>query len=125
MLRPTSGGTYTSLNWSIDGGRMTSYTEIICGHEDKTAALPLRSEQLATQGAAAYIVMAEVLEQLDFAQRAQTEHAVVKRHDALDGNLLAGRLVQRRATAWGAAWSARAAITAASELGGWPYTTVP
>lgn len=41
--------------------------------------------------------MVEVAEQLHLAQGPETEHGVIKRGDLLDRDLLAGRLVYRRA----------------------------
>lgn len=43
------------------------------------------------------VLVVEVAEQLHLAQRSQTEHGVVKGRDLLDGDLLARRLVERRA----------------------------
>jgi hypothetical protein len=43
------------------------------------------------------VLVVEVAEQLHLSQRSQTEHGVVEGCDLLDGDLLARRLVQRRA----------------------------
>jgi len=45
------------------------------------------------------VFVAKVAEQLDLAEGAQTEHGVVKRRDALDGDLALRRLVHGRARA--------------------------
>ena len=43
------------------------------------------------------VLVVKVAEELDLAEGAETEHGVVEGGDLLDGDLLARRLVQRRA----------------------------
>lgn len=43
------------------------------------------------------VLVVEISQQLHLSKRPQTEHAVVKRRDLLDGDLLAGRLMECRA----------------------------
>lgn len=49
------------------------------------------------------VFMAKMPQELDLAEGAQTEHGVVERRDAFDGDLSLGWLVDGRATGWGSA----------------------